>query len=197
MYDRKLVKMQAKESLRGNLGTAIGVLLVGGIILGAAATLFVGSLILAGVIAVGTSIVFLEITRNWRVEFVDMFKGFNNFGTNCLAGILMAVFTFLWSLLFIIPGIVKSYSYAMTPYILADNPQMSANEAITESRIMMKGHKFDLFVLQLSFFWWYVLCGITFGIALFYVEPYVASATAKFYDAIKGEGENTAEATEA
>ena len=75
----------------------------------------------------------------------------------------------------------------MTSYILADHPEMTAQEAIDASRKMMDGHKMDLFVLQLSFFWWYLLCGITFGIAFLYVGPYVSAATAKFYDTIKGD----------
>ena len=146
-----------------------------------------GSLILTGVLSVGLAIVMLGIVRGTAVEFKDLFGGFNNFGTTCIAGILVSVFTFLWSLLFVIPGIVKSYSYAMTSYILADHPEMTAQEAIDASRKMMDGHKMDLFVLQLSFFWWYLLCGITFGIAFLYVGPYVSAATAKFYDTIKGD----------
>ncbi|MBQ6884573.1 MAG: DUF975 family protein [Clostridia bacterium] len=187
MYNRKQVKLSAKESLKGNLGLAIGVLLVLSLIIVASSYIPFGSLILTGVLSVGLAIVMLGIVRGTAVEFKDLFGGFNNFGTTCIAGILVSVFTFLWSLLFVIPGIVKSYSYAMTSYILADHPEMTAQEAIDASRKMMDGHKMDLFVLQLSFFWWYLLCGITFGIAFLYVGPYVSAATAKFYDTIKGD----------
>lgn len=184
MYNRVQVKLEAKQALSRNFGTALGVLIVGSVILGIASVV---SFLLAGVIAVGYAIVYLEIVRGWKLEFADMFKGFNNFGTNCLAGILIAVYTFLWSLLFVIPGIVKAYSYAMTPYVLADHPEMSASDAISASRVIMDGHKWDLFVLQLSFFWWILLCGVTFGIAYIYVGPYMAAAEAKFYDTIKDE----------
>lgn len=184
MYNRTQVKLEAKQALSKNFGTALGVLIVGAVILGIAS--FV-SFLLAGVISVGYAIVFLEIVRGWKLEFADMFKGFNNFGTNCLAGILIAVYSFLWSLLFVIPGIIKAYSYAMTPYVLADHPEMSANDAISASRVIMDGHKWDLFVLQLSFFWWILLCCFTFGLAYIYVGPYMAAAEAKFYDAIKDE----------
>ncbi len=187
MYNRKQVKLSAKESLKGNLGLAIGVLLVLSLIIVASSYIPFGSLILTGVLSVGLAIVMLGIVRGTAVEFKDLFGGFNNFGTTCIAGILVSVFTFLWSLLFVIPGIVKSYSYAMTSYILADHPEMTAQEAIDASRKMMDGHKMDLFVLQLSFFWWYLLCGITFGIAFLYVGPYISAATAKFYDTIKGD----------
>lgn len=105
-----------------------------------------------------------------------------------VAGILVPIFTFLWSLLFFIPGIVKSFSYAMTFYILNDHPEYSATQAITESRKMMHGHKGELFVLYLSFLGWDLLSLLTFGILeIVYVAPYKAAAVAGFYDAIKGE----------
>lgn len=197
MYDRKQVKLEAKQSLSGKWGVAIGTMLVIGLISVAAAYVSVAALILAGVLGVGMAIVMLEIVRGWKVEFGDAFKGFNNFGTNCLAGVLVGVFTALWSMLFVIPGIVKTYSYAMTYYILADHPEMKPKDAITASRVMMDGHKFDLFVLELSFFWWHLLGGITFGLAYLYVGPYMAAARAKFYETIKDEKNlfPTAEAT--
>ena len=187
MYNRIQVKMQAKESLKGNWGIAIGVILVAGILLSVASYVPFGSLVLTGVFAAGLAIVMLEIVRNWEVKFTDMFKGFNNFGTNCIAGILVSIFTILWSLLFVIPGIIKAYSYAMTFYILADHPEMSAKDAIKTSQVMMDGHKMDLFVLELSFIGWYLLCIITFGIAALYVGPYVTASYAAFYEAIKDE----------
>lgn len=187
MYNRVQVKMQAKESLKGNWGIAIGVIMVAGILLSVASYVPFGSLVLTGVFAAGLAIVMLEIVRNWEVKFTDMFKGFNNFGTNCIAGILVSIFTILWSLLFVIPGIIKAYSYAMTFYILADHPEMSAKDAIKTSQVMMDGHKMDLFVLELSFIGWYLLCIITFGIAALYVGPYVTASYAAFYEAIKDE----------
>lgn len=197
MVERAQLKAHAKQSLQGKWGIAIGTLLVSSIILGAAGVTYVGPLILSGVLEVGLAIVFLEIIRNWQCEFGDMFKGFNNFGTTCLAGILKSVFTALWSLLFVIPGIVKAYSYSMTGYILADHPEMSPNEAITASRQMMDGHKADLFVLDLSFIPWYLLCGITFGLAGFYVIPYVTATKAAFYEALKAENAPVYEETPA
>ena len=189
MYSRIIVKSQAKQSLNGRWGIAIGTFIVMALIM-AAINMVVGigqiaGIVLAGVFNVGMSIIYLEIVRGWDCQFEDMFKGFNNFGTNCLAGILTGVYTFLWSLLFIIPGIVKSLSYAMTPYILADHPEMSASEAITASRIMMDGNKGKLFVLYLSFIGWEILCIIPF--VFLYVTPYMMASVAKFYDTIKDE----------
>lgn len=85
---------------------------------------------------------------------------------NVLGILIMYVYIFLWSLLFLIPGIIKAYSYAMTPYILAEHPELSVNEAIDRSRAMMKGHKFDYFFLQLSFIGWMLLSIITLGVGL-------------------------------
>ena len=99
--------------------------------------------------------------------------------------IITNFFTFLWSLLFVIPGIVKIYSYSMAPFILADNPDFTAREALSKSKKIMNGHKFELFVLQLSFFWWYILDWITLGIASIYVIPYVNATTTNFYNKIK------------
>mgnify|MGYP001127432324 CR=1 FL=1 len=99
----------------------------------------------------------MKLYRQENVSLNDRFGGFSNFSNNMVAGILVPIFTFLWSLLFFIPGIVKSFSYAMTFYILNDHPEYSATQAITESRKMMHGHKGELFVLYLSFLGWDLL----------------------------------------
>lgn len=101
--------------------------------------------------------------------------------------VLMCIFIFLWSLLLLIPGIVKSFAYAMTPYILEEQPELSANEAINLSNAMMKGHKFDLFYLYLGFLGWGILAVCTFGIGFFWLTPYMQTATAAFYREVKAE----------
>lgn len=83
------------------------------------------------------------------------------------------LYTLLWTLLLVIPGIVKTYSYFLVPYIISENPELTGEQAINKSRELMDGNKAELFLLDLSFFWWYVLVGITFGIAGVYVVPYV------------------------
>ena len=102
---------------------------------------------------------------------------------------LMLLFTWLWSLLFIIPGIVKAFSYSMTPFILEERPELSANEAIDHSRAMMKGHKFDLFWLLLSFIGWGFLCLFTFGIGYLWLVPYMQTSIASFYEDVKADYE--------
>lgn len=114
---------------------------------------------------------------------------FSNWGRNALGMLLMFVFTFLWTLLFIIPGIIKAFAYAMTPYILVDKPELSANQAIDLSKEMMKGHKFDLFWLSLSFIGWILLSIVTLGIGLFWLMPYITTSMGAFYEDVKAEYE--------
>ena len=117
-------------------------------------------------------------------EFGYGFK--NRYGHVVLTMFLRNLFIGLWSLLFVIPGIVKTYSYRMVPYILADNPNMKATEAITLSRQMMKGYKWKTFVLDLSFIGWILLTVITCGIVgIFYVSPYMYATDAEIYNALK------------
>lgn len=96
------------------------------------------------------------------------------------------LYTILWTLLFIIPGIVKSYEYQMIPYLLAENPQMSREQAFTESKRMMSGQKWRAFVLDLSFIGWNILSAITLGIlGIFYVQPYMDATHAALYEALR------------
>lgn len=177
------MKKVAKTQLDGKWLMTAGVLLVGTLILSAVTFTVVGSLLLLGVIEFGVCAFMLTLTRNKNSEFGKLLSGFDRFGDACLTGILKCVYTFLWGLLFVIPGYVKNYSYSMTMYIMQDHPELSGNEAITKSREMMNGHKFDLFVLDLTFIGWYILGAMTFGILLiFYVLPYHQATRANFYE---------------
>jgi uncharacterized membrane protein len=113
--------------------------------------------------------------------------GFSNYWHKVWGMLLMYIFLFLWSLLLIIPGIIKAFSYAMTPYILEENPELGASEAIDRSRMMMRGHKFDLFWLYLSFIGWFFLCLLTAGIGFLWLNPYVETAKAAFYEEVKAD----------
>ena len=93
---------------------------------------------------------------------------------------------FLWSLLFVIPGIVAGYSYAMTGYILAEHPELTASEAIEQSKQMMSGNRFRLFCLQFSFIGWDLLCALTLGIGNLWLRPYKQAAEAAFYREVSG-----------
>lgn len=101
------------------------------------------------------------------------------------------LYVVLWTLLFIIPGIIKEYEYMMVPYLLAENPQMSKEEAFAASKQMMSGNKWKAFVLDLSFIGWHILSALTCGILeVFYVAPYVDATHAALFDTLAYGGQN-------
>ena len=103
----------------------------------------------------------------------------------CLVLFLAFIKTLLWSFLFVIPGIIKIFEYAMIPYILAENPGISTKDAFALTKKMMRGNKFRLFKLNLSFIGWYILSFFTFGIGTLFLLPYVDAAKAEFYQEVK------------
>lgn len=144
------------------------------------------SFILGGTVQLGYSHYLLKQHDKRDFQFSDLFSQFEHFGRGFAQKFLRGLYTALWTLLFIIPGIVKSYSYAMTPFIMAENPDMTANEAITASRQLMDGHKIELFWLNLTFFGWSLLCVLTLGIGYLFLNPYMNAAHAAFYRDITG-----------
>ena len=118
----------------------------------------------------------------------NLFKNtFHGYWKNVGASLLMVIFIILWSLLFIIPGFIKGLAYSLTPYILKDYPELSANQAINLSMKMMKGHKFDLIWLFISFIGWSILCIFTLGIGYLWLMPYMMTTMAAFYQEVKTE----------
>ncbi len=113
-----------------------------------------------------------------------LFEKSDLFGKALWLKIRGMIFIILWALLFVIPGIIKSYSYSMAGYILEENPQISAKEAMTISMDMMRGNKFRLLCLQLSFIGWAILCGLTMGIGLLWLNPYMNAAYTAFYNEV-------------
>ena len=179
-------RQAAWQKLSGNWGTAVLGYLIFALIIGAAGATFVGGLILSGPMAFGLAAFFLWFARRQTPQIETLFSGFTYcFVNSMLAGILVSIFTFLWSLLFVIPGIVKMYSYSMTMYVLADHPEMSATDAIAESQRIMQGNKWRLFCLDFSFIGWTLLSALTFGILMLWVAPYQETARAEFYESIR------------
>ncbi|MCI2056920.1 MAG: DUF975 family protein [Oscillibacter sp.] len=136
--------------------------------------------------AVGASRFFME-NRFQDVGFGTVKAGFTgNFGNTVLTQFLKDLYIFLWSLLLIIPGIVKGYAYFAVPYILAENPNLDHNRVLELSKAMTNGHKADLWVTDLSFILWYLLGAITIGIVdIFYVNPYVHATKAEIYASMR------------
>ncbi len=140
----------------------------------------------ANIIHVGFCGWFLRYSRGENPDFGEMFSRFNHFKTTMLGMLLRDVYIFLWTLLLIIPGIIKSFSYAMVPYILYENPTMPASQALRISEAMMDGWKWELFKFELSFIGWYILTPLTCGLlGLFFVNPYYYTAHAMLFDNIK------------
>ena len=144
------------------------------------------SFILGGTVELGYAKFLLKQYDRKQLQFSDLFSQFERFGTGFAQKFLRTLFTVLWSLLFIIPGIVKGLSYAMTPFILEEHPEMTASQAIKASMQLMDGHKMDLFILGLSFIGWSLLACLTMGIGFLFLNPYMNAAYAAFYRSISG-----------
>ena len=144
------------------------------------------ALILGGTVELGYAKFLLKQHDKKELRFSDLFSQFERFGTGFAQKFLRTLFTVLWSFLFIIPGIVKGLSYAMTPFILEEHPEMTASEAIQASQQMMDGHKMDLFILSLTFIGWQILACLTMGIGFLFLNPYTNAAYAAFYRSISG-----------
>lgn len=152
-----------------------------GHIMVAVAVLSIVSFLFVPAFNLGIYSLYLGLIKGEKPTINKFLNKITSFGKALWLQILIDVFTFLWTMLLIIPGIVKYLSYSMAFYILAENPQMTAREALNESKRLMDGHKMDYFILMLSFIWWYFLAGVTFGIAYIYVCPYVYATNANFY----------------
>lgn len=134
----------------------------------------------------GAAVAFLGFKRTGvDVKIGDMFVGFNDYGRVFVTILLQTLYIVLWSLLLVVPGIIKAISYSQTIYILKDNPELKFNGAIERSMAMMEGHKMEAFLLGISFIGWLLLGVLTLGIGMLWVTPYMNTAYAHFYDYVK------------
>ncbi|MDR2421163.1 MAG: DUF975 family protein [Oscillospiraceae bacterium] len=195
MIDRITLKNNAQQQIKGNIAA-----LVAGYIIAAAMMVVLIFIPIVGVFAlfilepafyISMVMMFLGQARGVMSKAADIFAAFKNttlLVNSVLTTILIGVFTSLWSLLLVVPGIIKALSYSMAYYILAENPDIGALGAIGESKRIMEGHKMELFILQLSFIPWMLLTAVTFGIAGIYAMPYMQQTLANFYLALKNGG---------
>ncbi len=193
MISRRIIKENAKAQLGNNIFgnlwlMALLVLLIESALVGAAASIGLGiaELLLVGPLAVGVVSIFVSLVRGKNEIFIeDLFNGFKiNFGRNFLIALLTGIFTILWSLLFIIPGLVKSYSYSMAYYVANDHPEYDWRTCVKESMRLTRGHKMDLFILDLSFIGWYIVGALCLGIGTLWVAPYHTATKINYYEAI-------------
>ena len=180
------LRAQAREALRGKWPMAAVAALIYSAIAGGLSSIpfigWIGSLLVGLPVAYGFAILMLAVFRG-----AVLFAGFQEYSRILTTKLLQAVYTFLWSLLLLIPGIIKHYSYAMTDYILKDEPELCNNAAIERSMAMMEGNKMKLFLLDLSFIGWAILCLFTFGIGFFFLQPYMQASHAAFYEDLKAQ----------
>lgn len=182
-------RKKAWQSLSGNWGIAILTYFLYLIVAAVASIIPFGSLLIAGPLAVGCASVYLSIARKEEASVGQLLDGTKNFVNSFLAYLLVILFTTLWMFLFIIPGIIKAFSYSMTFHILRDHPEMTATEAMKRSQEMMKGHKWQLFCLYFSYIGWFLLCSLTCGLLTFMVMPYMLQANTEFYRHLNGESD--------
>ena len=176
--------LSASEGLNSGLGALLaGIATYIAIVAIVLAVLF---FVLGSVIAVGYARFNLQQVDGGTPSLDSLFAYFRNWKTTAVTRFLRTLYVLLWSLLFIIPGIIASYSYAMTDYILAEHPELTAGEAIERSKEMMAGNRFRLFCLQFSFIGWSILCVFTFGIGNLWLTPYKQAAAAAFYREVSG-----------
>ena len=191
--NRAELKTNAKIQIQGKIGILFLITLIIGAISGAASGLLSlipgGSLIATIIITPAMTLslvrVYLMVINGQQPEAKDAFCGFDDFFSAFKVNLLTGIFTFLWSLLFVIPGIIKSISYSMAMYVLAENKGKNAMECINESKAMTEGHKMDLFLLGLSFMGWILLTIVTCGIAYIWVGPYMSTTFANAYRSLK------------
>ena len=178
-------RAMARDNLKTNWGVSIGVCLIAMILIGVSSMLPILGLFIAGPMTLGLALYFIRLNRTKKAGINDLFEGFSSTVKAFLGMLLYTIWIALWSLLFIIPGIIKAFSYAMYPYIMADNKDMSAIDCITESRRIMDGNKWRLFCLNFSFIGWAILASLTFGIGYLWLIPYIQASNANFYESIK------------
>ncbi|MGM9631738.1 MAG: DUF975 family protein [Eubacteriales bacterium] len=148
---------------------------------------------ISSVVSTGYAKFDLDLVDRGEAKLGTLFSYFKNWKNLILTNLLYTLYVFLWSLLCIIPGIIAQYKYAMVPYILAEEPDLSPREALSRSEVMMQGHKLDLFLLNLSFIGWVILSVLSCGIGFIWLTPYVSATQTEFYREISGTGNATAE----
>lgn len=188
------LKTKAKAQIKGKIGILFLISLIIAI-LSAAASWLVGLIpvvgaalapwVVAPAFALSIIRIYLSMTAGVKPKVEDAFCGFDDYWAAIKVTFLVGVFTFLWSLLFIIPGIIKGLSYSMSAYILAENKGKAALECINESKAMTNGYKGELFLLGLSFIGWLLLCVVTLGIASIWVSPYMQATYVNAYRLLK------------
>ncbi len=182
-YTPTQIKDEALEKLQGNWGSLALTIFVFAILTALAGIIPFGGLIIGGPLTYGLNILFLNFTRNGDTQTNQIFEGFKDFGNALGAYLLMGLIIVFFTLLLIVPGIIAALALSQTYRIMKDEG-LDCIEAMKRSRDMMRGHKADYFILNLSFIGWAILCIFTIGIGFFFLAPYVYTSNTIFYDKI-------------
>ncbi len=179
----------ARESLKGKWGLAIGTLIVFMlVVVGIQIVPVAGAIagiIISGPMTVGAVRFFMSISRKEEAQLNQIFSGFDRFGPHLVAYLLQMLYILLWALLLIIPGIIAAISYSMTYFILAEDSTITASDALAKSKEMMQGNKWKLVCLGCRFILWYLACILTLGIGFLWLAPYSYVSVVQFYDDLK------------
>ena len=190
----KELMAQAREALSDKWGLAVGTIFVYILIMSGLQAIpglgTIGSFIIGGPMAVGLATFALSLARNEESRFEQIFEGFQDFSRHMIAYLMMILFVFIGFILLIIPGIIWGIGYSQTFFILSEDKEISANDALKKSTAMMEGNKWKYFFLQCRFIGWAILCVFTLGIGVLFLAPYVYVSNAKFYDDLKNNSDD-------
>lgn len=186
MLTNKELRAVAREQLNGRWGNPVLASLIYFVLFAIVSIIpKVGgaiSFLLTGPFFLGFVTYFLNFKREKNPRIEEVFCGFKNIGSALLLNILICIFTLLWALLLLIPGIIACLKYSMAYFILSDNPNIGAKEAINKSKEIMDGNKKQLFMLWLSFIGWGICCILTLGIGFLWLLPYINISMVNFYE---------------
>jgi len=182
------IMKESRDNMSGNLGLIIGAIFVYFIISAVSGIIpfGLGSLAIGGPMALGLAYFALNISRGKPVEISNIFEGFKNYGTAFVAYLLMALGVLAGMILLIVPGIILALGWSQMWYIISDEPDISAVDALKKSWDMMNGRKMDIFILSLRFIPWIFLGLLALGLGLLYVIPWMSVTFAKYHDQISG-----------
>jgi uncharacterized membrane protein len=187
--ENNVIMREARDVLSGRWGLAVGVFFIYILVLGGShgaerSGSFL-SFILAGPFNLGAAFFSLSLARRQDASVGQLFRGFNYFGKAFFANLVITCMIVVGFILLVVPGVILALSYALTYYILAENPEIHAMDAMRKSRLMMNGYKMKLFYLGLCFLGLAILCVFTLGIGFLWLVPFVHVCMARFYDEIK------------
>ena len=183
--NRAQLKNLAKSQIKGNV-LMLALITVIGMGLGYLASMIpVLGLFVMPLMSLCIIYVYLKLANGVKPDISELFNHFDAIWPVFKLYVLTMVFTILWTMLLVIPGIIKAYAYSQAYYVLAENPGIGAREALRRSEAMMKGHKMEMFMLNMSFMGWAILGTFTFGLLYIWLIPYMQATMTNFYNSIK------------